>query len=79
MRAVCNDFVGDPADAFLMFLFRFLRVFELCAVFFIECCMDIPFVALNVFDLYAPAQRVFDLLAMRTDIFLVLFKSIEKV
>ena len=68
LRAFFDDFICNLGYAFFVFLPCFFRALQFGAIVFIERRVDIPFVTLNVFDLYAGEHRFFDLVAMRPNI-----------
>ena len=68
LRAFFDDFICNLGNALFVFFVRFFRALQFSAIVFVECCVDVPFVTLNVFDLYAGEHRFFDLVAMRPNI-----------
>ena len=66
LRAFFDDFICNLGYAFFVFLPCFFRALQFGAIVFVECRVDIPFVALNVFDLNTGKHHFFDLVAMRT-------------
>ena len=70
-RVLCaffDDFICNLGNALFVFLPCFFRALQLGAVIFVECCVDVPFVTLNVFDLYAGEHRFFDFVAICADV-----------
>ena len=66
LRAFFDDFICNLGNALFVFLPCFFRALQFNAIVFVECCVDVPFVTLNVFDLNTGKHHFFDLVAMRT-------------